>query len=326
MPLFAPGTLIAGHEILRSIGEGGYAEVFEVLDRERRRRALKAIKTQDAALAGKLRERLARECTALAAIDHPNVVRFYDAGIEDETVWLLLELVVGHNLRRALTIQREMPRIEAIVRWIRSACEGVEAAHRRGIVHRDLKPENILVAPGDVVKIIDFGVAKLHGWGVETTQEHRIGTALYMSPEHLQNAPADARMDVYSMGMVLYEAVAGAHPLASVTTLMNVVRWQLAVAPRPIRALAPDAPPALEAVIAQALEKDPARRTPSIRALSDGLEEVLSGLLAPRRRAARSFPAESRPLAYQVTAPMPAVGGWISRLGIKPPLLRRSSA
>jgi len=306
MAFFQPGTIAAGCEVVGLLGEGAQAQVYEVIDSRGIRRALKWIKTGDVQLAAKVRERFAQEGEVLGSIEHPNVVRLHDAGVDGDSVWLLLELVRGENLTRALASQRDVPRLEAVVRWVHLACEGVAAAHAVGVVHRDLKPENILVAPLDVVKVIDFGVAKIHGWGVKTTGQGMLGTCLYMSPEQIHNQPADPHMDVYAIGMILLEAVAGAHPCGPHPNVSEMVRWHLLTMPPLLRTLAPEAPPDLEALIAQALEKDPARRPASMRVLSDALQQVLTRILAPRRRIARNLPAWNNSPGHEVTMPLRA--------------------
>src|SRR5262249_42900342 len=151
----------------------------------------------------------------LAMIEHVNVVRLFDAGVDGERIYLLLELISGRNLREALKAHGGKPPADAVLRWMRQAAEGVAEAHRIGVIHRDLKPENLLITSNDVVKVIDFGIAKLTGWGVKTSHEQRVGTALYMSPEHIQGKAPDPRMDVYALGAIAYEALTGVHPIVS---------------------------------------------------------------------------------------------------------------
>ena len=306
MAFFQPGSIAAGCEVVALLGEGAQAQVYEVIDSRGIRRALKWIKTGDVQLAAKVRERFAQEGEVLGSIEHPNVVRLHDAGVDGDSVWLLLELVRGENLTRALANQRDVPRLEAVVRWVHLACEGVAAAHAVGVVHRDLKPENILVAPLDVVKVIDFGIAKIHGWGVKTTGQGMLGSCLYMAPEQIHNQPADPRMDVYAIGMILLEAVAGAHPCGPRPNVSEMVRWHLLTVPPLLRTLAPDAPPDLEALVAQALDKDPARRPASMRVLSGALHQVLTRMLAPRRRIARNLPGWNNSPGHEVTMPLRA--------------------
>ncbi|MFT3768707.1 MAG: protein kinase [Minicystis sp.] len=272
--VFRPGDTCGGHEVVRLLGSGGFAQVYEVIDEAGARRALKTLAAEAEALP-KLRARLAQEGAVLALIEHPNVVRLFDAGIHEDRIFLLLELVHGMNLREALRERRPDPLTAA--GWIQKACEGLAAAHRAGVVHRDLKPENILVAAPDVVKVIDFGIAKLSSFGVKTTKEQRVGTAMYMSPEQIQGGAPDPRMDVYSMGLVLYEVLAGQHPIvAGPATMIEICARQLNHRPAPITTAAPWVAPDLAALVDRAVEKDKDRRPPSMRAFADALAEALA--------------------------------------------------
>jgi serine/threonine-protein kinase len=278
--LFRPGDRCGDNEVVALIGAGGFAQVYEVTDPTGARRALKIIDTDDGAR-DKLEARLAQGA-ALAMIEHVNVVRLYDAGLHGDRVFLLLELIQGRTLREALAAGSR-PSMETVVRWMRQACEGVAEAHRIGAIHRDLKPENLLVTDGDVVKVIDFGIAKLLKWGMKTTAEQQIGTALYMAPEQIDGRPADPRMDVYAAGMILYEALAGAHPIVQgPATLVEICTRQIGHRPPPIREVAPAVPADLGALVDRAIEKDPARRVQTMREMADGLHAALRGLGAAR--------------------------------------------
>jgi serine/threonine-protein kinase len=183
-------------------------------------------------------------------------------------------------------------------------------AHRRGIVHRDLKPSNILITNGEpeIVKVIDFGIAKMTGSGVRTTTANPQGTALYMAPEQLQNAQADPRMDVYAMGLLLYKGATGSHPMGDAPrALIDIVAWHLTQTPRRLREVAPEVPLDLEELVHRCLEKDPARRPQTMRDLAEGLDAALVRLLVPRVRGARNVPVPGRPAALAPTHAMPAV-------------------
>jgi serine/threonine-protein kinase len=286
-----PGDRYAGNEVVRLLGAGGFAEVYEVRDPTGAPRALKILDA-DAEARPKLRARLAQEGAALTLLHHVNVVRLFDAGMAEERVYLLLELVHGKSLREVLHAHGGRPPVEAAVRWIRQAAEGVAEAHRRGIIHRDLKPENLLVTREEVVKVIDFGIAKLHGLGIRTSAEQQLGTALYMSPEQIRGAVPDPRMDVYALGLILYEAVAGAHPIAPApASVFQICALQLGHRPRPLIEVAPAIPPELAAAADRALEKDPALRWPDVRAFADALDAALGRLVDDRLAALRRIAA-----------------------------------
>ena len=281
--LFAPGDSCGNHEVVRLIGAGGFAQVYEVVDSHGARRALKIIAASPG-VEPKLHARLAQEGAALSMIEHVNVVRLYGAGLHGAHVWLLLELIQGKNLREMVGLDRGGTAVETVVRWARQACDGVAEAHRVGVVHRDLKPENILVTPSDLVKVIDFGIAKFAAWGVKTTHEQRVGTALYMSPEQVHGRPPDPRMDVYGMGIILYEALAHVHPIApKPASVFDVCVRQLVFRPEPLAKVAPHVPPDLAAIVDRAIQKDPNARLPSMGAMSAALHEALLRLTAQRR-------------------------------------------
>jgi serine/threonine protein kinase len=132
------------------------------------------------------------------------------------------------------------------------------------------------VTPDDVVKVIDFGIAKLHGWGVKTSHQQQVGTALYMSPEQIEGKAPDPRMDVYALGLILYEALAGAHPIVTgPATMYHICDQQLHHHPRPLAEAAPGLPADLCAIADRAIAKAPERRFPTMRAMADALHEAL---------------------------------------------------
>lgn len=308
MPLFQRGTHFAGHVIVRLVGTGRVAEIYEVIAPDGRRRALKVFK-HDAPLDAKPQARLGQEGEAVAIIEHVNVVRFFDAGVDHGRVWILLELVDGPDLRRLVDEAGGALPAERAVRIVRQACEGVAAAHQLGILHRDLSPENILVTADDLAKVADFGSAKLARHGVKTTSEQDIASSLYMAPEYMTSRVAEPRSDVYSMGLVLYEILAGAHPIAPRTaTAMEICRRQLGHVPPPLAALGRDVPGDLSDLVQRVISKEPAHRG-SMRDMADGLAVVLQRLHVQRRAAARSLPLPNRDLGVALTEPaMPVFG------------------
>ncbi len=295
--LFQPGDGLGGHHIVRLLGAGGFAEVYEAVDAAGTRRALKVL-APEGMRGSSVRAGLAREAQALLRIEHPNVVQLFEAGIEEDRVYLVLEMVEGRTLGEKLGDPLTVAALEDVVEWVYQACEGVAEAHEVGVIHRDLKPANILVTPSGVVKVIDFGVAALRSWTTSSASNLN-GTALYMAPEVLHGQPSHAGVDVYAMGVILYEALTGTHPLELApeeATVFAVFQQHLLLAePRPIRDLAPDVPVSLAALIHEALAKDPQRRLPTMRALADGLRDSLAEMLAnpvvAARRASNPFPS-----------------------------------
>ena len=273
MAFFERGTHFAKHVIVRLLGTGRMAEVYEVVAPDGQHRALKVIKS-GVPLPSKPQARLGQEGEAVASIEHVNVVRFYDAGVEDGRVWLLLELVLGPNLRQLVQQAGGTLPVERAVSIVRQACEGVAAAHALGILHRDLKPENILVAAGDRALVADFGSASVGALGVKTTaSEQDLTSSLYTAPECMLKHPAEERSDVYTMAVVLYEAIAGVHPMApGPMTVLALVARHLTYDPPPLDTLGRDVPFDVSDLVRRAMSKDPAQR-PSMRAMADELAE-----------------------------------------------------
>lgn len=293
------------------LGRGGSAVVYRGRHPLHGLLALKVLESDSQAIS-KLPERFAQEGIILATIEHENVVRYHGSGTEDGRIWILLELVVGQSLRQRIADTNGLIPANEVVRWLLRACDGVAAAHAAGIIHRDLKPSNILITDDGRVKVIDFGLAKLRDFGVKTTNEQRIGTAMYMAPEQAKGAPADPRMDVYAMGMMLYEALTGVHPMGpSPRSTFDAVKWHLTETPRSPRELDPNIPGDLSQLVMEAIEKDPTKRVQTMSDLAKRLREALSRMNAPLRRLARNV-LPSGEAALAPTVQMPVVDGPMS--------------
>ena len=243
----AAGRRIGPYETLSLIGAGGMGEVWKARDtRLDRIVAIKFAKQQ-------FSERFEREARAVAALNHPGICTLHDVGPD----YLVMEYVEGTPLKGPMPVE------EALRLAIRIA-DALDAAHRKGIVHRDLKPANILVTRNGV-KLLDFGLAKFQA--AVTAEEHTmtmgltgkgeiLGTLHYMSPEQVQGQEVDARSDIFSFGVVLYELITGRCPFRAANPA-SLIAAILKEKPEPIEKLAPVSPPALGHVISRALEKDP---------------------------------------------------------------------
>jgi len=276
-----PGTRLASYEILAPLGAGGMGEVYRArdtrLDREVAIKVVRGEAAQDpAALA-----RLEREARAVAALSHPNIVSLYDVGRELGVAFAVMELLDGEPLDRFLA--RERPSWRRTIPIAVALTEGLAAAHARGIVHRDLKPANVFVTRDGLVKILDFGLAKQNRCraatltrsapAAETEPGVVLGTIGYMAPEQVKGEPADGRSDIFSLGCVLYEMLAGRPPFGGATpaeTLAAILRDE----PRSLDELADSVPPRLAAIVRRCLEKEPERRFQSARDLAFALKEA----------------------------------------------------
>jgi len=261
------------YELQEPIGEGAMATVYRALDRELNRPvAVKVLKD----LSAGLRERLKREALAIARLAHPNVVTLYDVGEQGGRMYLVMELVRGRPFDQAIETGRLS--LRAAVELIEKVARGVQHAHEHGIVHRDLKPGNILVREDGEPKVVDFGLARVETEGSLTATGASVGTPHYMAPEQVRGDPGSVgpRSDVYALGAVLYEAMAGRRPHAGRTT-GDIFTRILTQEPDDPRIGKPDLPRNLVTIAMKALDKSPVRRYRSAGDFADDLRRFLSG-------------------------------------------------
>jgi eukaryotic-like serine/threonine-protein kinase len=289
-PRLASGSRVGSYEVSALLAAGGMGEVYRARDtRLGREVALKTLPVAAAADPAR-RARFEREARALAALNHPNVVTLYSLEEEDGVHFLTMELVSGRELGQA--IPAGGCGTEALVGYALPLTEALAAAHERGIVHRDLKPGNVMLADDGRLKLVDFGLATvaagsaafapLDPLGALTDDGLLVGTSRYMSPEQLQARPLDCRSDVFALGVVLYELGAERSPFGGATpaeTICSVLRDD----PRPLRALRPDLPAVLCALIMQCLEKDPEQRFASAAEVLRALAPLAAAEPLPKR-------------------------------------------
>lgn len=290
---FHVGERCDQYEIVSLLAVGGSGEVYRAVQRSMDRTvALKCLQFRHVARAD-LKARMEMESRALGRINHPNVVTVYDAGCTDDgVVWIAMELLVGQTLREVLQERWRLPVPEAVSCAI-DVAEGVGAAHEQQIIHRDIKPENVFLTERGVTKVLDLGTAKIHGWGkLKTTDRGRvIGTPAYMSPEHIRCVGVDQRTDVYAVGLLLYEMLAG-HPFAHMADLddyQEIARLQLHGIPRPLTEVVRGVPDSVSRVVLRALSKDPVSRQQSMPELVRELRDA-TGIPAPVRPVTPSLP------------------------------------
>jgi Tol biopolymer transport system component len=301
MPVLG-GARLGPYEIVRLLGAGGMGEVYRARDtRLGRHVALKILPGAAASTPDRV-ERFAREARATAALTHPNILAVFDVGTDHETPYLVSELLEGETLREALVPGTPWPVAKAIDVATQIA-RGLAAAHAHGVVHRDLKPENLFVCDDGVVKILDFGLARLterearaNGETTQTVTEEgtRLGTAGYMAPEQVRGQPADARADLFAFGAVLYELLAGRRAFGA-EHADDALTAILASEPPDLARVAPAVPPSLARIVARCLEKRPEARFQSASDLAFALE-ALSGS-AQARDAVGQAPSHGRRIA-----------------------------
>ena len=259
------GETISHYRVLSEIGAGGMGVVYKAEDlRLGRFVALKFLPTQlvrdeDA------RRRLFAEARAASSLDHPNVCTIYDVEeLPDGRVFLAMAFCDGETLKERLE-RGVIPTTEA-VRLAAQIARGLARAHQAGIVHRDVKPGNIMVTTDGDAKLLDFGIAKASG-GVDMTRTGTtVGTVAYMAPEHVRGGTADARSDVWSLGVVLYEMLAGRHPF----TGGDNYELLTAIVERPVPPLPSDVPPPLAGIVSRALDRNANGRFATCR--RDGID------------------------------------------------------
>ncbi|MGE3803818.1 MAG: serine/threonine-protein kinase [Gemmataceae bacterium] len=286
---------IAHYRILKIIGEGGMGIVFRAEDpRLERLVALKAMKP-DLAKIPVSRQRFLNEVRAVASIRNDHIVTIHHIGEQEGVPYFAMELLEGEPLDEYLSRKGKLP-IAEIVRLARETAQGLAAAHERGIIHRDIKPSNLwLEAPGQRVKILDFGLARPAAQAEHLTDPGRfVGTPAYMSPEQARGSEIDPRSDLYSLGCVLYEMAAGQVPLRR-QPVSEMLKALASEEPEPLRRHQLDLPPAFEELVHRLLAKQAVDRPQSARRVVEiltAIEKDLAGksaATASRARAAVAF-------------------------------------
>jgi serine/threonine-protein kinase len=251
-------TMIDGrYRVLKRIGSGGMAEVYCAEDQQLGRRVALKLLHRRFADDEQFVERFRREASSAAGLSHPNIVGIFDRGEWDGTYYIAMEFVEGRTLKDIVRERGAAPP-EAAADITLQILRAARFAHKRGIVHRDIKPHNVLIDNEGRVRVTDFGIARA-GVSDMTETGSVMGTAQYLSPEQAQGKPVDARSDLYSIGIVLYELLTGRVPFDAESPV-SVALMQVSEPPVPPMEVNPEVPPALDAVTLRAMEKDPGRR------------------------------------------------------------------
>ena len=287
----APGSRLGRYEIQSQIGSGGMGEVYLAWDSELDRAvALKILPTAIASDPERMR-RFVQEAKSASALNHPNILIVHDVGRSDSIPFMVTEHVEGDTLRARLRKGR-LPLTEALDVAIQIA-SALSEAHHAGIIHRDIKPENVMVRSGGLVKVVDFGLAKTAARDLQpidgdapteallqTAAGIVLGTCAYMSPEQARGQEVDARTDLFSLGVTLYEMVAGRAPFVGVTA-SDVMASVLRTQPTPLVQVVSDSPTELDRIVTKALEKDPEERYQSAKDLIVDLKHLRRSLEKP---------------------------------------------
>src|SRR5213593_2214935 len=305
------GKELGHYHVLSLLGSGGMGEVYLAEDaRLKRKVALKLLPAGLTANQDRLR-RFEQEARAASALNHPNIITIHEIGEVDGLNFIVTEFIAGETLRQRMATARL--NLATVLDVATQTAGALAAAHAAGIVHRDLKPENIMVRPDGLIKVLDFGLAKLteprtsdvEGEAptvarVDTKMGAIMGTAQYMSPEQARGLKVDARTDIFSLGVVLYEMLAGRAPFLGETTA-DIISVLLHKEPQPLSTLAPETPAELQSIISKALRKDKNERYQTVKDLLIDLT-TLKQELEFAAKLERSAPPDSKDAAARNSA------------------------
>jgi eukaryotic-like serine/threonine-protein kinase len=304
----AGNTMVDGrYRVLRRIGSGGMADVYCAEDTHLGRQVAIKVLHRRFAQDQEFVERFRREAKSAAGLNHPNVVGVFDRGEHEGTYYIAMELLEGQTLKDIVAAEAPLPQGRVIDLGLQ-ILQAAGFAHSHGVIHRDFKPHNVIVDQTGHAKVTDFGIARA-GASEMTETGSIMGTAQYLSPEQAQGHAVTATSDIYSIGVMLYEMLAGRLPFEG-DSAVAVALKHLSEPPAPISQWRPDVHPALEAVVMAALAKDPAQRWQSAQDLAAGLEAARTQIEAGPNggQDTAAFAAIPLPVADE-TAPTQLAGG-----------------
>jgi serine/threonine-protein kinase len=291
---------VGRYEILAKVGQGAMGVVYRAQDPTIRRVvALKllpadpeAAQEASAAQGRSTAGLFEREAQAAGALLHPNIVTLYDAGRDGSWYYLAMEFIEGDTLAVEIARQGKVDPARG-AEIVAVVADALDFAHERGVVHRDIKPANLMILPDRTVKVADFGIARLSSTTSTLTSDMMIGTPHYMSPEQVSGGKIDGRSDLFSLGVVLYEALTGRKPFQA-ETLAAVLHSIMSSTPPPVRDVDSTVRPELSAIVARAMARDPAQRYARGRDMAADLRRFLASAQGDVGPAALAEP-ERRP-------------------------------
>jgi eukaryotic-like serine/threonine-protein kinase len=304
---FDLGQRVGDYEIVGLLGVGGMGRVYRVRNVISDRTEAMKVLLPDLVAQPDLAGRFISEIRMLASLDHPNIAQLHTAFQVDNQLVMMMEFVEGSTLER-IAKQGPIPQSD-IINYVQQVLAALSYAHSRGVVHRDIKPANIMVTSQGTVKLMDFGIAKSHTEQDLTRPGTTMGSLYYMSPEQVRGGTVDARSDIYSVGVMMYELLAGRRPFVA-DSAYEILNQQCNVVPQPPVEVNHQMPAPLSDIIVCAMAKDPVNRFQNAQALSNALRQVAAMQNDPTREEAAftpvAIPAAAQPAAPAFAAVAPA--------------------
>ena len=316
------GEQVSNFRIIEKLGEGGMGVVYKAMDVDLDRPVAIKMLAPDLSRNPDIVERFRTEARAQANLNHVNLATLYAFLVHEGNAFIAMEFVEGENFEQLIRRRGPLPADDAVP-WFKQALLGVGAAHRMGIVHRDIKPTNLMLNRQGIVKVMDFGIAKVVGARGNTRTGMQLGTPAYMSPEQIQGRAIDVRTDIYALGITLYQMLSGHVPFEEGSDF-DIMRHQVSTPPPPMIDLHPYAPVQYQNVVTKAIAKNPDDRYRSVEEFGAALEHPenlanpFATTIAPpvvdaRKRtvmessAGSSYATAAAPAPSQSPAPFPVV-------------------
>ena len=267
------GQRLGNYRLVSLLGQGGFAQVY--LGEHQRLGTQAAIKLLSTHLSDYEVEKFLAEARTIARLEHPHIIRILDFDVEQDVPFLVMSYASNGTMRRRYPKGTRLP-LDIILTYLKQAADALQYAHAAKLVHRDIKPENMLLSRHNEMLLSDFGIAIVAHSSRSQSMQEIIGTISYMAPEQIQGKPRPAS-DQYALGVIAYEWLCGSHPFHGTTA--EIATQHLHADPPPLRELIPGMPPAIEAVVHKALEKDPHRRFASVQEFATAFEQACQGFL-----------------------------------------------
>jgi serine/threonine protein kinase len=296
---FEIGQRVGDYEIVSMLGVGGMGSVYRVRNVISDRTEAMKVLLPNLVAEPDLADRFISEIRMLASFDHPNIAQLHTAFKVDNQLVMMMEFVEGFSLEQ-IAKQGPIPQSD-IIKYVQQVLDALSYAHGRGVIHRDIKPANIMVTSRGVVKLMDFGIAKSRTEQDLTRPGTTMGSLYYMSPEQVRGGTVDARSDIYSVGVMMYELLAGRRPFVA-DSAYEILNQQCNVVPQAPVEVNHQLPPALSDIIVCAMAKDPANRFQNAQALGNALRQVAAMQNDPTRREEVAYTPVAMPAAAQPAA------------------------